>query len=141
MRATDWLERAVCADGDPDELFVRGPAQNRAKLICRSCPVRDECLAEALDNRIERGVWGGMTERERRDLLRRRPNVASWRSLIRAGRGSRGSPMSVVPRCFCTGFVRAGTELFARTDSARERDSGPRADTGYRRRRTQGWLT
>ena len=92
MRATDWLERAVCADRDPEELFVPGPAQNRSKLICRSCPVCDECLAEALDNRIERGVWGGMTERERRDLLRRKPDVASWRGLIRAARGSsRGS--------------------------------------------------
>ena len=37
------------------------------------CPVRTECLADALDNRVEFGVWGGMTERERRALLRRRP--------------------------------------------------------------------
>jgi WhiB family redox-sensing transcriptional regulator len=39
-------------------------------------------LAEALDNRIEFGVWGGMTERERRALLRRRPDVDSWRELL-----------------------------------------------------------
>jgi WhiB family redox-sensing transcriptional regulator len=44
--------------------------------------VRAECLAEALDNRIEWGVWGGMTERERRALLRRRPNVATWRTIL-----------------------------------------------------------
>jgi WhiB family redox-sensing transcriptional regulator len=44
--------------------------------------VRTECLADALDNRVEFGVWGGLTERERRALLRRRPNVRSWRSLL-----------------------------------------------------------
>ena len=46
------------------------------------CPVRFDCLAEALDNRIEWGVWGGMTERERRQLLRQRPDVESWRSVL-----------------------------------------------------------
>ena len=48
--------------------------------------MRTECLADALDNRIEFGVWGGMTERERRALLRRRPNVASWRRLLETAR-------------------------------------------------------
>ena len=52
--------------------------QKRARLLCSGCPVRFECLAEALDNRIEWGVWGGMTERERRLLLRQRPDVTSW---------------------------------------------------------------
>ena len=46
--------------------------------------MRAECLAEALDNRIEWGVWGGMTERERRALLRRRPNVATWRNILQS---------------------------------------------------------
>ena len=72
MWITDWTARAACKGTDPDELFVQGAAQNRAKLICRGCTVRTECLADALDNRIEFGVWGGMTERERRALLRRR---------------------------------------------------------------------
>ena len=54
-----------------DELFVR--EQHRAKLVCGGCPVRAECLAEALDNEMEWGVWGGMTERERRAILRKRP--------------------------------------------------------------------
>jgi WhiB family redox-sensing transcriptional regulator len=48
--------------------------------------VRTECLADALDNRIEFGVWGGMTERERRALLRRRPQVTSWRRLLETAR-------------------------------------------------------
>lgn len=78
----DWAARAACRTTDPDMLFVQGAAQNRAKAICLGCSVRTECLADALDNRVEFGVWGGMTERERRALLRRRPNVVSWRTLL-----------------------------------------------------------
>jgi len=78
----DWTARAACRDDAPDTLFVQGAAQNRAKSVCLGCPVRTECLADALDNRVEFGVWGGMTERERRALLRRRPNVTSWRRLL-----------------------------------------------------------
>ena len=79
---TDWASKAACRATDPDSLFVQGAAQNRAKAICVGCTVRTECLADALDNRVEFGVWGGMTERERRALLRRRPNVTSWRHLL-----------------------------------------------------------
>ena len=78
----EWATRASCRSADPDELFVQGAAQNKAKTICSGCPVRTECLADALDSRMEFGVWGGMTERERRALLRRRPDVASWRGLF-----------------------------------------------------------
>lgn len=78
----DWTAVAACRGSDPDSLFVQGAAQNRAKNICMGCSVRTECLADALDNRVEFGVWGGMTERERRALLRRRPNISSWRRLL-----------------------------------------------------------
>src|SRR5689334_6364063 len=78
----DWPSLAACRNGDPDALFVQGAEQNVAKRICRGCPVRYECLADALDNRIEFGVWGGMTERERRALLRRHPKVTSWRNMF-----------------------------------------------------------
>jgi len=78
----DWASAAVCKQASPDELFVRGAEQHRAKLVCGGCPVRTECLAEALDNEIEWGVWGGMTERERRAVLAKRPNVTSWRTLL-----------------------------------------------------------
>jgi WhiB family redox-sensing transcriptional regulator len=67
-----WAAAALCKQGSPDELFVRGAEQHKAKVICQACPVRTECLAEALDNRIEWGVWGGLTERERRAILRKR---------------------------------------------------------------------
>jgi WhiB family redox-sensing transcriptional regulator len=65
-----------------DALFPEASDQKRARLVCSGCPVRFECLAEALDNRIEWGVWGGMTERERRLLLRQRSDVTSWRSIL-----------------------------------------------------------
>jgi WhiB family redox-sensing transcriptional regulator len=81
----DWVAKAACRTQDPDELFLRGAEQNKAKRICAGCPVRTECLAEALDNQIEWGVWGGMTERERRALLRREP-TASWRAVLEAAR-------------------------------------------------------
>ena len=78
----DWTTLGACRDADPDEFFVQGAAQNRVKTRCFGCVVRTECLSDALDNRVEFGVWGGMTERERRALLRRRPNVTSWRRLL-----------------------------------------------------------
>lgn len=82
----DWTVVAACRGMDPDELFVQGAAQNRAKTVCSGCPVRTECLADALDNRVEYGVWGGMTERERRALLRRRPEVRSWRQFLESAK-------------------------------------------------------
>ena len=92
----DWAVKALCNQTRPDELFVRGAAQNRAKQMCAGCPVRTECLAEALDNQIEWGVWGGMTERERRALLRRRPNVHSWRRLLETAMIDHAASVSAV---------------------------------------------
>jgi len=98
----DWSVRAACRTTDPDALFVQGAAQNRAKALCMGCPVRTECLADALDNEVEFGVWGGMTERERRALLRRRPNVTSWRRLLETAletyeRGDQDIPIADIP--------------------------------------------
>ena len=73
-----WASKALCRTTDPDELFVRGAAQRRAAVICRHCPVLNECGAEALDNKVEYGIWGGMTERQRRALLKQHPDVVSW---------------------------------------------------------------
>ncbi|MGP3966498.1 WhiB family transcriptional regulator [Streptomyces sp. 6N223] len=97
---TDWSAHAACRETDPDELFVQGAAQNRAKAVCSGCPVRTECLADALDSRVEFGVWGGMTERERRALLRRRPTVTSWRHLLETARSEyeRGGARAVPDR-------------------------------------------
>ncbi|MGH3775139.1 MAG: WhiB family transcriptional regulator [Pseudonocardiaceae bacterium] len=82
----DWRYRGACGRHDPDRLFVAGAAQHQAKIVCIPCPVRVRCLAEALDRRIEFGVWGGMTERERRALLHRRPDVRNWAELLEGAR-------------------------------------------------------
>ena len=80
----DWRVSAKCQHNDPDQLFVRGRRQREARLICRGCPVVTECLAHALDNRIEFGVWGGLTERQRRALLKRRREVTNWAKFLGA---------------------------------------------------------
>ena len=84
VTVNQWAAQGACKGSDPDALFVQGAAQNRAKAVCLSCPVRTECLSDALDHKIEFGVWGGMTERGA--LLRRRPNVQSWRRLLETAR-------------------------------------------------------
>lgn len=82
----EWISKALCRDIDPDELFVRGAAQRKAANICKRCPVIYECAADALDNRVEFGVWGGMTERQRRALLKQYPNIPSWAEFFEAHR-------------------------------------------------------
>lgn len=68
---------AACREEDPDLFFPigsTGPAlvqAEDAKAVCRSCPVRQECLRWALDNGQDAGVWGGLDETERRALKRR----------------------------------------------------------------------
>ena len=78
----DWRSEALCLTVDPDELFVQGADQHKAAAICRRCPVVYQCAAEALDNKVEFGVWGGMTERERRAMLKKHPEVVSWSALF-----------------------------------------------------------
>jgi len=73
-----WVSKGLCRETDPDDLFVRGAAQRKAAVICRHCPVMQECAAEALDNKVEYRIWGGMTERERRRLLKQHPEIVSW---------------------------------------------------------------
>lgn len=82
----NWRRAARCRTEDAEGLFVTGARQREVRGFCRTCPVRTECLAHALDERIEFGVWGGMTERERRALLRSRPDVRSWAELLFAAR-------------------------------------------------------
>ncbi|MGI3200712.1 WhiB family transcriptional regulator [Streptomyces sp. GLT-R25] len=84
-----WWERAACGPADMENMFRTGDGQSAGKHVCTPCPVRLECLAFALDQRIEHGIWGGMTGRERRALRRRRPAVASWRRLLEVGRVQR----------------------------------------------------
>ncbi|MEU4173232.1 WhiB family transcriptional regulator [Streptomyces sp. NPDC026665] len=90
-----WRQDAVCHSVDPEELFGESAQQKRAKALCSGCPVRTECLVEALDQRIEFGVWGGMTERERRALLRRRSDVVSWRRVLDGAPRDRKQPQTI----------------------------------------------
>jgi WhiB family redox-sensing transcriptional regulator len=83
---TLWREHSACADLDTNIFFpigVTGPAIPQieaAKAICAQCPVRAECLEFAVTTNQEFGVWGGLTEDERRVVRRR------WRAAQRAAR-------------------------------------------------------
>ncbi|WP_231598942.1 WhiB family transcriptional regulator [Corynebacterium occultum] len=81
----EWIMQATCRRGDPDELFVRGAQQRQAAAICRPCTVRTQCLATALDDREEFGVWGGLTERQRRAILRHNPHIENWADYFTTG--------------------------------------------------------
>lgn len=64
-----WQESALCAQSDPEAWFPeKGGSVKEAKRICGLCPVREECLQFALDNNERFGVYGGLSERERRKL-------------------------------------------------------------------------
>lgn len=70
---TDWMGRARCKEMDPGLFFPSdGIGVQVAQHICAECTVRASCLEYALVNRIDNGVWGGTSERERRRLLRKR---------------------------------------------------------------------
>ena len=67
-----WQERALCAQTDPEAFFPeKGGSTREAKKVCTSCEVRAECLDYALANDERFGIWGGLSERERRKLKRR----------------------------------------------------------------------
>jgi WhiB family redox-sensing transcriptional regulator len=78
VHATDmgdrrWQERANCLGVDPDLFFPeRGASTREAKSVCGSCEVREECLEYALVNGEKFGIWGGLSELERRRLRRQR---------------------------------------------------------------------
>ena len=66
-----WQDRALCAQTDPEAFFPeKGGSTREAKRVCRSCEVRAECLEYALEHDERFGIWGGMSERERRRLKR-----------------------------------------------------------------------
>jgi WhiB family transcriptional regulator, redox-sensing transcriptional regulator len=77
-RPLEWMLRARCRDLDPAEFFPSdGSGVADAQRVCASCPVATDCLEYALEYRIEHGVWGGASERERRRILRRRRREAA----------------------------------------------------------------
>jgi WhiB family redox-sensing transcriptional regulator len=72
-----WRQQARCRGVDPEIFHPREDEEaDEAKAICALCPVREACLEHALTAREKYGVWGGLTERERRRVLRRRRRSA-----------------------------------------------------------------
>ena len=68
-----WQRQANCMGVDPDLFFPeRGASTREAKEVCRGCVVREDCLEFALTNGEKFGIWGGMSERERRRIRRAR---------------------------------------------------------------------
>ena len=93
---SDWRARAACRDHDPEIWFpvgASGPAllqAEQAKAVCRRCSVIDQCLRWALDRPEEFGIWGGLTEDERRAL--RTPKASPQRDVAGAAPGRLAGP-------------------------------------------------
>jgi WhiB family transcriptional regulator, redox-sensing transcriptional regulator len=76
LQDQDWRAQADCAKTNPDLWFAPGAMEHKeAKRICRHCPVQRQCLSYAMSAPVDHGVWGGLTERERR--RQRRLGLAS----------------------------------------------------------------
>ena len=70
---SNWMAEGLCAEKPPSLFFPSdGVGVDVARKICADCPVKSACLEYALENRIDHGVWGGTSERERRRLIKSR---------------------------------------------------------------------
>lgn len=70
---TEWMAEGSCREVSPATFFPSdGVGVEAARKICATCPMKSPCLEYALRHRIDHGVWGGASERERRRILRRR---------------------------------------------------------------------
>lgn len=70
---TEWMAEGKCKNEPPSRFFPSdGVGVDAARQLCATCPVKSPCLEYALRNRIDHGVWGGTSERERRRILRQR---------------------------------------------------------------------
>jgi WhiB family redox-sensing transcriptional regulator len=69
----EWMARGLCSNVPPSRFFPNdGAGVELARKICADCPVKEPCLEHALVHRIDHGVGGGCSERERRRILKRR---------------------------------------------------------------------
>jgi WhiB family redox-sensing transcriptional regulator len=74
---TEWMTKGKCRTVPPSVFFPSdGLGVQAAQKICAECPVSEACLEYAIENRIDHGVWGGCSERERRRIIRRRRQAA-----------------------------------------------------------------
>ena len=73
----NWRQEAACLTRDPEMFFPTGSSGaavrqiNRAKIVCSTCPVSAQCLRWAVEAGVDHGVWGGLSEVERKNLKRR----------------------------------------------------------------------
>jgi WhiB family transcriptional regulator, redox-sensing transcriptional regulator len=82
---TEWMARGACASIPPSTFFPSdGVGVDVARRICATCPVQQPCLEYALEQRIDHGVWGGCSERERRRIQKRRRLAAASRAQAEA---------------------------------------------------------
>jgi WhiB family transcriptional regulator, redox-sensing transcriptional regulator len=73
----NWRQRSACRGIDPEIFYPATDEEaEEAKAICAICPVRQMCLEHALAAREREGVWGGLTDRERRRVIRQRQKTA-----------------------------------------------------------------
>ena len=101
-----WQDRALCAQTDPEAFFPeKGGSTREAKKVCRGCEVRVECLEYALEHDERFGIWGGLSERERRRLKRQAgrsaaPVWAGERQPAASSRQGRLAPRDRIARAF-----------------------------------------
>ena len=75
---SSWMGLGICRELPPNTFFPNdGGGVEQARRVCSACPVQEPCLEFALTERIDHGVWGGASERERRKILRRRRLTAA----------------------------------------------------------------
>jgi WhiB family redox-sensing transcriptional regulator len=97
----EWMLHARCRSLAPGEFFPSdGVGVEKARRICAQCSVVNDCLEYALQYRIEHGVWGGASERERRRIMRRRRTevadpAAARRAAEQAGARDLGEPVTI----------------------------------------------
>lgn len=114
--ATAWMERAACANSDIDVFFPsQGDDTRTAKAICDGCPVRTDCLDYAIAHNLTHGVWGGLSERQRRKIRRPiGPRPCRWCRAVFTGADNRASLCSVE----CRNASRAHTQKLNRNRGA-----------------------
>ena len=130
-----WQDQALCAQTDPEAFFPdKGGSTREAKRVCRSCEVRAECLEYALEHDERFGIWGGMSERERRRL--KREASGGGVPAASAGPAVEEFPLCgaglhrLVPGSTCINLKTGAEDCKACRDAARVRAGDRRSDLG-----------
>ena len=107
-----WQERALCAQTDPEAFFPeKGGSTREAKKVCLTCDVRNECLESALMKDERFGIWGGLSERERRKLKKKAVSTVSPES---SGPGRPRPSVGARPQSETESAIRGASPALAR---------------------------